>query len=173
MSIKQELNNVIKNINSFSNHSSMVAINTTIEASKLDSVEGAAFKVLASEIQHMSKQSLKKLDELDNLIIEITELSILINKTGSLRMLLMKMITAKLMDNLNLLKDTTTFFNAQFEYISKSEINKVVNLPFINIINDALVIFQKSIHTKDSLNDVTELIAKINKLIGEYEKYAG
>ncbi|UXX78058.1 hypothetical protein N7E81_11885 [Reichenbachiella carrageenanivorans] len=176
MSIKNSLNSVIGSINDFSKRTNIVAINAAIHASKLNSSQGAPFRVLVSEIQNMSAQSIDKLGELNGLVNEITALSILINKTGSQRMLLMKIVNAHMLDDQVTIKQCISLFSQQLEEIKSSKINTS------NAQSTILHIEQKwqrfcselsSISTHEINQMANSLINDFNQVISQYERYAG
>ncbi|WP_109829889.1 methyl-accepting chemotaxis protein [Reichenbachiella versicolor] len=176
MTIKRNLNRVIRSMDSFSSRSNMVAINASIRASKLTNSEGAAFKVLAREIQEMSTQSKDKLEEINELINEIAILSKLINKTGSLRMLLMRIVNAKILNNKELQEKTTEGFDKNIDIISEASINSDYTLSQIENIKMQWIYFKTDIDSwtsEQALDEANEIIDVINVLIREYEKYSG
>ena len=176
MSVKEQLSGVIRSINEFSKRTNMVAINAAIQASKLDNLQGAPFRVLADEIQAMSTQSIDKLGELDSLVNEISELSSLINLTGSQRMLLMKILNAKILDDDHMLVSAVNQFTGNLKTISKSAMNdERSERQFGRVtrawdgIHDRLDV----IETTDLCKAVNSLIEDINRLIKEFEQFAG
>ncbi len=176
MSIKNNLSSVIKSMTDFSSRTNIVAINAAIHASKLHNGQGAPFQILVQEIQRMSAQSNEKLDEIRNLIKEIGDLSVLINRTGGQRMLLMKMVNAKMMDDMDLLQSLSDTFKKHLTDIQSASINSATSHGLILEIESGFRDFKDSLQVVDSSTANTkanDLITKINELIHEYEKYAG
>lgn len=176
MPIKHNLNHVINSLNSFSAKTQMVAINTSIRASKISNSEGAAFKVLAREIQDISAQSKEKLEEIHALINEIAELSKLINKTGSLRMLLMQIVNNIILDDLEQQKENITKFEQRLTEISSSFVINQSSKLIISKVRSGWQNFQTNMPRLPHLEVMSEaylLIDEINILINEFEKYAG
>lgn len=176
MSIRNSLNVVIKSINDFSRRTNIVAINAAIHASKLESHQGAPFNVLVREIQTMSTQSIDKLSELDGLVNEIAELSILINKTGSQRMLLMKIVNACMLDDQKTMEECSSRFSNQLVEIRASRINSRESLLVVDDVSRKWDDFVSKLDQDTPLlnyqraNDTIEII---NVLINKYERHAG
>lgn len=176
MSIKHRLNLVIKSINEFSHRTNVVAINTAIHASKLETHQSAPFKVLVKEIQNMSSQSIDKLSELDELINEITALSSLINMTGSQRMLLFKIVNAHMLEDQQLLEESSLLFTNQLTEISTSKINSKDSLAILDQIEHKWTDFKMKLNDSSPVSNyqrANQIIVSINSLIKQYERHAG
>ncbi|MCV9388172.1 methyl-accepting chemotaxis protein [Reichenbachiella ulvae] len=176
MTIKSKLNTVISSMSDFSKQTNMVAINASIHAGRLSPREGAPFQVLAREIQEMSSRSMDKLAELDQLMKEVGEMSRLINYTGRQRMLLMKLVNGKLMNDEEQMKAAISAFEEGLDFIKSSGINDdecshildLIDKRRASMINDLKIGLQSALH--EQANEVIELI---NSLLGRYEEFAG
>lgn len=173
MLIKKNLEIVINSINDFSKQTNMVAINAAIYASRLSNSEGAPFQVLAKKIQDMSAQSIDKLGELDKLMNYVTNLSVLINKVGSQRMLLMKMIVANTMNNLDVLNDCIQLFESNQEEIKRSTLNTPETLAKGESISVKWSEIKETLiasDTETNFNQANTIVLMINDLLHLYEE---
>lgn len=176
MTIKNKLNTVISSMSDFSKQTNMVAINASIHAGRLSPREGAPFQVLAREIQEMSSRSMDKLAELDQLMKEVGEMSRLINYTGRQRMLLMKLVNGKLLNDDEQMRAAISAFEEGLDFIRASTINDsdcnhildMIDKRWQSVINDLKIGLHTGLH--EQVNDLIELI---NSLLGQYEKFAG
>ena len=176
MNIKHNLNHVIKSMDDFSSKTNMVAINASIRASKLSTSEGAAFQILAREIQSMSSASKDKLEEIHSLINDIAVLSKLINKTGGQRLLLMRIVNAMILGNEKAQEGAMETFNNHLYDIECSTINTEESLALIERLKMEWIGFQHELITwspQQATDQANDMIDTINLLIKEYEKYAG
>lgn len=173
MSIKKKLEIVIKSINNFSKQTNMVAINAAIYASRLNNSQGAPFLVLAKEIQNMSSQSIDKLEELDQLMQYINDISALVNKVGSQRMLIMQMVVGNTMDNSDIFKESVRSFESNLELIRDSSLNTPKIQETISLIEAEWVNNKEDMmgtDTKANFDRATRMVALINNLLDKYEE---
>lgn len=176
MTIKKKLDAVISSMSDFSKQTNMVAINASIHAGRLNTREGAPFQVIAREIQEMSARSITKLEELDALMKEIGAMSRLINLSGRQRMILMKILNAKLLSDHQNMIDSKAVFEESLAAINCSSLNTPESTLVLSAINE---LWQP---VKDQLTSLSPvelsqcfngIIASINELIAVYEDSSG
>ncbi len=174
MTVKDSVHTIIRHMSDFSVRSNMVAINASISASKLNGGQGAAIHYLAGQIQEMSTLSKEKINELNQLMDEISDLSRLINMTGGQRMLLMKMVTAHTLNLNNIRLETMECFSSNLTLIKDSRINTPKSLELIEKIRiswDGYKTRILAIPPIEAFQLSDKLIDQINRLIALYEQY--
>jgi hypothetical protein len=176
MSIKASLTGIIGNIRHFSQTTNMIAINASIQASKLTSQERSGIGVLAIQIQDLSTRSMVELKELDVVLQDIILLSALINKTGSQRMLLMKALNAHMLFALEIEKTSLEKFKSNLVEIESSHLNTQGSLIAIEQVKNQFYELINAYQSEEHavlLQRSELLIEAINALLAEFEKFAG
>ena len=114
-----------------------------------------------------------KLGELDKLMTDVTNLSILINKVGSLRMLLMKMIITHTMNNSEILEESIQLFESNLEEIKGSSLNTAETLVQIQSISTQWLSTKEKMMSSDietNFNQANTIVLLINDLLHLYEE---
>lgn len=188
MILEKRLKIAIKTITELVGKINIISVNASISASRMSNfgTEGAAFKVIANEIQSISNKSLGDIAELGDVIGDVKFLSQTINKAGSLRMLSQKIIKQHFILDLNLVNNSEDILKDYNVSISKFE-EVLCGLDECKLNTDGIVdsisfskekwqVFKDSMAKHDHVNCILQndiLLASLQKLVKEYEELAG
>lgn len=111
-SLDFQLRRILLAINELTKNTTIISINAGITASKMPTMEGKVFRVIAEEIRKLSHNSMNELDNLEAVLKDVRNLYNIINVAGRQRMLSQKIMKLKLLINSNHDSD----FHYQEEY---------------------------------------------------------